>query len=69
MIKDNIKVPKAGENYRYIGASTVYEVVGVTIGAGTSKGSSVIVYKELGSDGSKLFHRTIDDFNIRMVKV
>lgn len=50
--------------YTCIGKGGRYKCYGETIGAGTSKGESVVIYQDI--DSKKLFHRTRDDFDKRM---
>ncbi len=50
--------------YTCEGKGGLYEVVGVTTGAGLSKGESVVVYRDVAS--GRLYHRTPSDFDNRM---
>lgn len=53
--------------YECIGKGGRYVVIGKTIGAGYSRGESVIVYKDEAT--GQLFHRTEIDFNTRMQEI
>lgn len=53
--------------YECIGKGGRYVVLGKTIGAGYSRGESVIVYKDEAT--GQLFHRTEIDFKTRMQEI
>ena len=42
-----------------------YEVLGYSIGAGTSKGSTLVIYQD--TETKQLYHRTFDDFCQKMI--
>lgn len=63
-IRHNRNMKKKSRLYTCIGKGGRYKCYGETIGAGTSKGESVVIYQDV--DSKKLFHRTRDDFDKRM---
>lgn len=50
--------------YTCIGKGGRYEVVAVSIGAGKSRGETIVVYEDIES--GDCFHRSMDDFRERM---
>lgn len=64
-LDDALDVP--GGLYTCIGKGGAYEHIGVTIGAGTSRGQEVVVYCD--TDTGQLFHRTPEDFEARMQRL
>lgn len=67
--RDECLVLVEGEEviYECIGKGGRYVVIGKTIGAGYSRGESVIVYKDEAT--GQLFHRTEIDFKTRMQEI
>lgn len=50
--------------YTCIGKGGAYELLGTAIGAGTSRGTDVVVYRDAAT--GQLFHRTQEDWAARM---
>ncbi len=53
--------------YTCIGKGGLYEFVTFTVGAGTSKGQSFVIYRDINT--GLCYHRTAEDFHQRMEEV
>lgn len=61
----NTNESAAAQIFTCKGKGGEYELVGYSNGAGTSRGTTVVVYRD-ASNPSALYHRDADDFNDRM---
>lgn len=55
-----------GQFYTCRGKGGLYSIVGISIGAGSSKGQRMVVYHDIALPADKLYHRTVSDFEKRM---
>ena len=60
----SIDAPDPDPIYQCIGKSGEYRLIGRAVGAGTSRGTQVMVYQN--RETGMLFHRTAEDFQARM---